>query len=93
MDVWITRAQGIHLHCWGGSLNGGYGWWYQAEQGHLLIASNQIPYDWWTGYHERYFDGPPDDARMTFAAPVRDRFGNRLAVEPDALIVQLLEKT
>jgi len=40
------------LHCWGGSLNGGYGWWYQAEQGHLLLASNQVPYDWWTGYHE-----------------------------------------
>ena len=45
-------AVGLHLHCWGGSLNGGYGWWYQAEQGHLLLASNQIPYDWWTGYHE-----------------------------------------
>ncbi|NQU20233.1 MAG: alpha/beta hydrolase [Candidatus Nealsonbacteria bacterium] len=52
---------GIHLHCWGGSLNGGYGWWYQAEQGHLLIASNQIPYDWWTGYHELYWKGPPDE--------------------------------
>ncbi|HUT10959.1 MAG TPA: alpha/beta hydrolase-fold protein [Thermoguttaceae bacterium] len=52
---------GIHLHCWGGSLDGGYGWWYQAEQGHLLVASNQIPYDWWTGYHERYFQGPPDE--------------------------------
>lgn len=53
---------GIHLHCWGGSLNGGYGWWYQAEQGHLLLASNQVPYDWWTGYHERYWDGRPDKA-------------------------------
>ena len=49
---------GIHLHCWGGSLNGGYGWWYGAEQGHILIASNQIPYDWWTGYHELYWQGP-----------------------------------
>jgi len=48
---------GIHLHCWGGSLNGGYGWWYNAEKGHLLIASNQIPYDWWTGYHESYWQG------------------------------------
>jgi pimeloyl-ACP methyl ester carboxylesterase len=46
---------GLHLHCWGGSLNGGYGWWYQAEQGHLLIAANQVPYDWWTGYHEKYW--------------------------------------
>jgi hypothetical protein len=51
---------GIHLHCWGGSLNGGYGWWYNAEKGSLLLASNQIPYDWWTGYHDRYFDGPRD---------------------------------
>ncbi len=56
---------GIHLHCWGGSLNGGYGWWYQAEQGHILIASNQIPYDWWTGYHEQYFEGPPDEDAWT----------------------------
>jgi pimeloyl-ACP methyl ester carboxylesterase len=51
---------GIHLHCWGGSLNGGYGWWYKAEEGHILIASNQIPYDWWTGYHERLWNGPPN---------------------------------
>ncbi|HPD14749.1 MAG TPA: hypothetical protein PLE19_07360 [Planctomycetota bacterium] len=43
---------GLHLHCWGGSLNGGYGWWYNAHRGAVLIASNQIPYDWWTGYHE-----------------------------------------
>ena len=43
---------GLHLHCWGGSLNGGYGWWYNGGRGAILIASNQIPYDWWTGYHE-----------------------------------------
>ena len=48
---------GIHLHCWGASLNGGYGWWFNAEKGALLIASNQIPYDWWTGYHELYWKG------------------------------------
>ena len=52
---------GIHLHCWGASLNGGYGWWYKGEDGHILIASNQIPYDWWTGYHELYFDAPPSE--------------------------------
>ncbi len=51
---------GIHLHCWGGSLNGGYGWWYNAEKGHVLLASNQVPYDWWTGYHERYWEGRRD---------------------------------
>ncbi|GIW96302.1 MAG: hypothetical protein KatS3mg110_4343 [Pirellulaceae bacterium] len=50
---------GIHLHCWGGSLEGGYGWWYNAERGAMLLATNQIPYDWWTGYHERLFADPP----------------------------------
>ena len=41
------------FHCWGGSLNGGYGWWYQRPPATtLLISTNQIPYDWWTGYHE-----------------------------------------
>ncbi len=53
---------GIHLHCWGGNLKGGYGWWYQAEQGHLLLATNQVPYDWWTGYHELYWQTPPNAA-------------------------------
>jgi len=43
---------GLHLHCWGGSLDGGYGWWYGAGAGAMLISTNQIPYDWWTGYHE-----------------------------------------
>jgi pimeloyl-ACP methyl ester carboxylesterase len=43
---------GLHLHCWGGSLNGGYIWWYKAREGAILFASNQIPYDWWVAYHE-----------------------------------------
>ena len=50
---------GIHLHCWGGNLNRGYGWWYNAEKGAILIASNQIPYDWWTGYHKLLWTGKP----------------------------------
>lgn len=53
---------GLHLHCWGGSLEGGYGWWYNAEKGSVLIATNQIPYDWWTGYHEQYGRGPREKA-------------------------------
>jgi len=41
------------FHCWGGSLNGGYGWWYQCPPAtSMMISTNQIPYDWWTGYHE-----------------------------------------
>ena len=48
---------GLHLHSWGGSLTKGLGWWHNAEKGALLVSTNQIPYDWWTGYHERYFSG------------------------------------
>ena len=50
---------GIHLHCWGGSVMSGYGWWYNAEKGSILLATNQIPYDWWTGYHERLLTRRP----------------------------------
>ncbi len=42
----------INLHCWGGSLLSGFLWWYEAENGSLLVTTNQRPYDWWTGYNE-----------------------------------------
>ncbi len=42
----------VALHCWGGWLNTGYGWWYNAKKGALLVATNQRPYDWWTGFNE-----------------------------------------
>jgi len=42
----------VALHCWGGSLNGGYGGWHGGRAGGLMIATNQIPYDWWIAYHE-----------------------------------------
>ena len=45
---------GIHFHCWGGSMFGGYGWWFDGKEGSILMSSNQDPYDWWTGYHENY---------------------------------------
>jgi pimeloyl-ACP methyl ester carboxylesterase len=50
---------GLHLHCWGASLTSCSGWWFNAEQGAVHISSNQIPYDWWTGYHERI--GTPNE--------------------------------
>jgi pimeloyl-ACP methyl ester carboxylesterase len=56
---------GLHLHCWGGSLDGGYGWWYSYQKlgTTYLIASNQVPYDWWTGYHELYYSGTRDEQK------------------------------
>jgi pimeloyl-ACP methyl ester carboxylesterase len=54
-----AASVGIHMHAWGGSLNHDYGWWFNGERGAILIASNQSPYDWWTGYHERLGTGQP----------------------------------
>jgi len=48
------RPVDIALHCWGGTLNSGYGWWYEAEQGALIVATNMSPYDWWTAFHDNY---------------------------------------
>lgn len=48
---WIV---GLHFHCWGGSLTKGYGPWSHNAKA-VLLSSNQYPYDWWTGYHERYY--------------------------------------
>jgi hypothetical protein len=42
----------VALHCWGGSMEDGYGWWYRADEGAMLAATNQVPYDWWAAYHE-----------------------------------------
>nr|WP_319393020.1 alpha/beta hydrolase-fold protein [uncultured Desulfobacter sp.] len=62
-NVKVPAPVGIHLHAWGGNLLGGYAWWNNAEKGAILLASNQFPYDWWTGYHENFFsDDPPKSA-------------------------------
>ncbi len=53
-NVPTPTSLGMHLHSWGASPWGGYGWWFNAEAGSILVASDQIPYDWWTGYHEFY---------------------------------------
>jgi hypothetical protein len=42
----------VMLHCWGGKMTQGYGWWYRADEGSMLLATIQNPYDWWTAYHE-----------------------------------------
>lgn len=53
-EPWVV---GLHLHCWSGSLNNGYGWWDNALSGAVLLASNQVPYDWWTGYNDALRSG------------------------------------
>jgi pimeloyl-ACP methyl ester carboxylesterase len=48
----------LMLHCWGGSQHNGYGWWqsHGTEGTTFLIAPNQMPYDWWTGHHEAFWE-------------------------------------
>jgi len=41
----------LHLHGWGGDMFGG-GFWTNYAKGWIIVSTNQIPYDWWTGYHE-----------------------------------------
>ena len=78
---------GLHLHCWGGSLNGGYGWWYDAAQGAILVSTNQIPYDWWTGYHEHrgtwksWSEGVVRDYTQTRLMSFLDWVGTRWKVD------------
>jgi len=48
---------GLHLHAWNSSFSKMVGWWRNAEKGAILVSTNQIPYDWWTGYHDHFFSG------------------------------------
>ena len=70
---------GIHMHCWGGSMESGYGWWYDADDGSILLSSNQYPYDWWTGYHENLFtDNEPQTKADWENGVVRPYSQNRM---------------
>ncbi len=40
----------VGLHEWGGSMETTP--WVEAGSGALLVATNQVPYDWWTAFHE-----------------------------------------
>ncbi len=50
---------GIHMHCYGGNLESCFGWWFNGELGAVYIASNELPYDWWTGYPDRWETARP----------------------------------
>lgn len=54
---------GVHMHCWGGSLEDCFGWWFNGDKGTVFISSNEVPYDWWTGYHERIGTASPPVSR------------------------------
>ncbi|MBI2221520.1 MAG: hypothetical protein HYU53_09970 [Acidobacteria bacterium] len=96
-DVRWPAPIGIHMHSWGGNLNKGYGWWYSTERGAVLVASNQVPYDWWTGYHEALDLSPgaakkpprPKDAAVWQQGVVRPYTQRRLLSFVDWLATQI----
>jgi S-formylglutathione hydrolase FrmB len=80
---------GIHLHEWGGSMYGLYGWWLNAEKGAVLVASTQEPYDWWTGYHEQYYGPRPHSESAWKTGVVRPYTQTRLLSFVDWLETRL----
>ena len=40
----------VGLHEWGGSMETTP--WLESGSGSLLVTTNQVPYDWWTAFHE-----------------------------------------
>jgi pimeloyl-ACP methyl ester carboxylesterase len=69
---------GIHMHAFGANLEDGFGWWFNADQGAILVSSNDVPYDWWTGYHEALGTGPPEAKTSWSKGVVRPYTQNRL---------------
>ena len=59
-----SRPQSSSVCTAGGNILGGYYKWYNKtgnfpHTGSILISANQVPYDWWAGFHEfRYTDKP-----------------------------------
>ena len=67
----------LGLHAWGGTFERDYGWWYNAEKGAILVASNMRPYDWWTGFHERLFTANPPKSPDDWARGVVRPYAQR----------------
>jgi len=67
----------LAFHAWGGNVERDYGWWFNAEKGAMLVASNLRPYDWWTGFQENLFTPAapktPDEWRKGVVRPFAQR--------------------
>jgi hypothetical protein len=46
---------GLHLAGLGNGEMGGYGWWQYYDGGSILVASNPVPMDGWSGHHEKFW--------------------------------------
>ena len=82
----------LKLHGWGGNMWGG-GFWDNHARGSLLVATNQQPYDWWTGYHEcsgtwrSWAEGRVHDYSQTRLMSFLDWVGTKWKTDPARLTV------
>jgi len=85
------------LHCWGSNFlgkGGAYSWhgWQDKTRG-IGVASNQIPYDWWTCYHENagtwkaWTDGVVRDFTPARLLAFVDWVSGKWAVDPARVCV------
>jgi S-formylglutathione hydrolase FrmB len=85
------------LHCWGSNFRGkggAYSWfaWKDRRIG-IGVASNEIPYDWWTCYHENretwkpWTDGVPRDITANRLLGFVDFVASKWGVDRDCVCV------
>ncbi len=79
-NLQTPAAVGLHLHCYNAHLEEGFGEWINAQKGAILVSTNdRVPYDWWTGYHEKLdTKNPPTTPSQWQAGVIRPYAGNRL---------------
>jgi hypothetical protein len=83
----------LHLHGWGGNMFGG-GFWTNYTKGWIIVSTNQIPYDWWTGYHEcvgtwrSWADGTVHDYSQTRLISFIDWLDGRWKIDKTRVCVE-----
>jgi hypothetical protein len=67
----------MSFHGWSSSMHSISAWWLNYSKGTIVITSNENPYDWWTGYHEKYGIGERSQQNWS-SGVVRPYTQNRL---------------
>jgi len=70
-------AAGLYLHGLGGSLDSFSAWWFNADKGAIAISSTEQPYDWWTGYPDRWWTSAPLVSKSDWQSSVVHPYSQR----------------
>ena len=83
----------LHLHFMGGNMFGD-GFWTNYTKGWIVVSSNEVPYDWWTGYHEcsgtwrSWADGTVHDYTQTRLISFIDWLDGKWKIDKTRLVVE-----